>query len=368
MKIARSHSSLIEVPPWLVGGLFSGVGGIEMGFERAGFKVAWSNDVDPAASATFAKNFHHEHILKDVRKLTAKDVTPVDVLVGGFPCQAFSVAGYRKGFGDDRGNLFFEITRLIEEQEEEYGWKPKALFLENVKNFYTHDKGNTFKVVLEKLGELGYFVFHGVLNTSKITGIPQNRERIFMICFHEGDGDFKMTVSGGGSGEEKEQSGQLLFEVETKPMATEFFNSLPISKQDSPRKIKDFLEKKRVGEKYYYRADKYMYQELIENVKTSNTVYQWRRRYVRENKSNVCPTLTANMGTGGHNVPLVLDKHGIRKLTPRECFNLQGFPSDYQFPSSISDSQLYKQAGNSVTVAVIEKLARLMRGALDKGR
>lgn len=351
--------------PFLVGGLFSGVGGIELGFERAGFQLAWSNDVDRAAGETFNKNFQHEHILKDVHKLLAKDVRPVDVLVGGFPCQAFSVAGHRKGFGDTRGNLFFEITRLVEEQEQVYGNKPAGLFLENVKNFYTHDGGNTFKVVLEKLNQLGYFVFHGVFNTSTLTGIPQNRERIFMICFQEGRGDFQMKLSPEGllDGEGE----QLLLPSKGMPMVTEFMSSLPIDRCKKTQDIGRFLEKGKVDEKYYYRNNRYMYQELVKHIKARDTVYQWRRQYVRENKSNVCPTLTANMGTGGHNVPLIKDDHGFRKLTPRECFNFQGFPTSYKLPKNISDAQLYKQAGNSVTVAVIEKLARKMKVALEKG-
>jgi len=353
--------------PLLVGGVFSGVGGIELGFERAGFQLAWSNDVDRAAGGTFSQNFQHEHILKDVHKLVAKDVKPVDVLVGGFPCQAFSVAGYRKGFGDTRGNLFFEITRLVEEQEQVYGKKPSGLFLENVKNFYTHDGGNTFKVVLEKLNQLGYFVFHGVFNTSTLTGIPQNRERIFMICFYEGGGDFQMKLSGGESEKNRGDEEQLLLPHKGMPMVTEFMSNLPIVRCKKTHDIGKFLEKGKVDEKYYYRSDRYMYQELVKSIKARDTVYQWRRQYVRENKSNVCPTLTANMGTGGHNVPLIKDDYRFRKLTPRECFNFQGFPSKYKLPKNISDAQLYKQAGNSVTVAVIEKLARIMKIALEKG-
>jgi site-specific DNA-cytosine methylase len=134
---------------YTVGGLFSGVGGIELGFMNNGFEVLWSNDIDEASAVTFRKNFNHKHILQDIHTLKGKDLDPVDVLVGGFPCQAFSIAGYRKGFDDDRGNLFFEIIRLVNELKE----RPKVLFLENVKNFYTHDKGHTFKVVSRYIRE-----------------------------------------------------------------------------------------------------------------------------------------------------------------------------------------------------------------------
>ena len=120
-----------------------------------------------------------------------------------------------------------------------------------------------------------------------------------------------------------------------------------------------------IDEKYYYREDKYNFEELNEAMTKEYTVYQWRRVYVRENKKGVCHTLTANMGTGGHNVPLIRDKNGIRKLTPKECFNLQGFPKDFKFPENTANSHLYKQAGNSVTVALIQKCADVIFKTLE---
>ena len=327
--------------PYTVGGLFSGVGGIEQGFINNDFKVLWSNDIDEPSSKTFKQNFDHQHILQDIHTLKGKDLSPVDVLVGGFPCQAFSIAGYRKGFDDNRGNLFFEILRLVKELKE----KPKVLFLENVKNFYTHDHGNTFATVHKELEKNGYCVFHKVLNTSSITKVPQNRERTFIICFDEG-------------------AGAIL--DPSQKMTQKFIQIFPpkeIKKTDSIRK---YLEKKEVEERFFYGEEKYMYKELKETIKSKDTVYQWRRQYVRENKSNVCPTLTANMGTGGHNVPLIMNDDGrYRKLTPRECFNLQGFPKSYKLPNDIPVSQLYKQAGNSVTVRIIEVLAGLIKEAMN---
>lgn len=327
--------------PYTVGGLFSGVGGIEQGFINNDFKVLWSNDIDEPSSKTFKQNFDHEHILQDIHTLKGKDLSPVDVLVGGFPCQAFSIAGYRKGFDDNRGNLFFEILRLVNELKK----RPKVLFLENVKNFYTHDHGNTFETVYRELEKNGYCVFHKVLNTSSITKVPQNRERTFIICFDEG-------------------AGAIL--DPSQKMTQKFIQIFPpkdIKQTDSVRK---YLEKKEVDDRFFYGEEKYMYKELKETIKSKDTVYQWRRQYVRENKSNVCPTLTANMGTGGHNVPLIMNDDGrYRKLTPRECFNLQGFPKSYKLPNDIPVSQLYKQAGNSVTVRIIEVLAGLIKEAMD---
>ena len=327
--------------PYTVGGLFSGVGGIEQGFINNDFKVLWSNDIDEPSSKTFKQNFDHQHILQDIHTLKGKDLGPVDVLVGGFPCQAFSIAGYRKGFDDNRGNLFFEILRLVKELKK----RPKVLFLENVKNFYTHDHGNTFATVHKELEKNGYCVFHKVLNTSSITKVPQNRERTFIICFDEG-------------------AGAIL--DPSQKMTQKFIQIFPpkeIKKTDSIRK---YLEKKEVEDRFFYGEEKYMYKELKDTIKSKDTVYQWRRQYVRENKSNVCPTLTANMGTGGHNVPLIMNDDGrYRKLTPRECFNLQGFPKSYKLPNDIPVSQLYKQAGNSVTVRIIEVLAGLVKEAMD---
>jgi DNA (cytosine-5)-methyltransferase 1 len=325
---------------YTVGGLFSGVGGIEQGFINNGFEVLWSNDIDEPSSKTFKLNFNHRHILRDIHLLKGSELEPVDVLVGGFPCQAFSVAGYRKGFNDERGNLFFEIVRVIEELE----FKPRALLLENVKNFYTHDNKRTFRKVKEYLEDLGYYVFSKVLNTSDYTNIPQNRERTFIICFLEGS--------------------EAIFDPDQK--MTQRFNMIfPPRALNKTDHISKHLELKKVDDKFYYGPEKYMYKELVKAIKSRDTVYQWRRQYVRENKSNVCPTLTANMGTGGHNVPLIKDDYGFRKLTPRECFNLQGFPKEYKLPQDVGLSQLYKQAGNSVTVEMIGVLAKMIKEALD---
>ncbi len=322
-----------------VGGLFSGVGGIELGFEQSGYEILWANEFDKYANRTYKANFSHRLLTDDIYDLKGKELENVDVLVGGFPCQAFSLAGYREGFKDERGNLFFEITRLIEEMKQ----KPRVLLLENVKNFRTHDKGNTFQVVRTELEKLEYSVLPKVLNTSKYTAVPQNRERIFIICFRN----------------------ELDWEVMPTSASRKFDHTFPPEEVDKTDHFRDYLEKEPVDEKYYYRKDKYNYKELKKNMLSDDRIYQWRRKYVRENKSGVCPTLTANMGTGGHNVPLIKTKNGIRKLTPRECFNLQGFPKTFVLPEDMPNSQLYKQAGNSVTVALVKKLAENIKKAIS---
>ena len=149
----------------------------------------------------------------------------------------------------------------------------------------------------------------------------------------------------------------------TKPMVSEFKSLFPPEKSKNTTSFKEMMETT-VDEKFYYREDKYMYKDLVENIKSQDTFYQWRRIYVRENKKNICPTLTANMGTGGHNVPLILTDSGIRKLTPKECFRLQGFPESYKLPQDVSNTHLYKQAGNSVTVKLVEVLAKIIKECL----
>jgi DNA (cytosine-5)-methyltransferase 1 len=307
-------------------GLFAGVGGIELGFEKAGFEPVFANEIDEKASITYMANHKHKLITKDVNKLGAFEIPKIDVLAGGFPCQAFSVAGYRKGFKDPRGNVFWEIIRLLEDK------KPQVVFLENVKNLTSHDSGKTFRIIRESLAEIGYYIHFAVLNASEYGGVPQNRERIYVVGFRN-----------------KKSFNNFLFPG-------------PMKKKPN---LKDFIYfDKKVDDVYYYE-DRYMSKLLRKTITRSDTVYQWRRQYVRENKSNLCPTLTANMGTGGHNVPLIFTKYGIRKLTPRECFNLMGFPKNFRLPKELALGHLYKQAGNAVVVGVVERIAINILAALN---
>ena len=324
-----------------VGGLFSGVGGIELGFQRAGFEICWANEIDQYACMTYKTNYDHPLLEIDIKEIDPKDLSPVDVLVAGFPCQSFSIAGHRKGFNDDRGNLFFEIVRIIKGLK----IKPKVLFFENVKNFYTHDERRTFKKVHDLLyEELGYSVFHDVLNAADYTTLPQSRERTFIICFQ------------GEKGWEFE---------ETRSSISNLFNSkFPPDKIEEADSFRKYLEEE-INERYFYNSDKYNYKELKKAIVSDSSVYQWRRVYVRENKRGICPTLTANMGQGGHNVPIIKVGDRIRKLTPKECFNLQGFDKDFKLPQH-SDSRLYRQAGNSVCVPLITKLALLIKQSLEE--
>lgn len=301
-----------------VASLFAGIGGICYAFKQSGCDVIWANEIDKDACKTYRYNFGASYLVEgDIKRISAETIPDIDILNGGFPCQAFSIAGYRKGFEDERGNLFFEIARILEEK------KPKVVLLENVKNLESHDDGKTFQVIKSELERLGYHVHHKVLNTMAYGNIPQNRERIYIVGF----------------------------------LSKEAYNAFKFPEQiELTKTIADIIDINEIKEdKYYYSESRY-YPILKETMKKQNTIYQWRRVYCRENKSGVCPTLTANMGTGGHNVPLILDNYGIRKLTPEECVAFQGFPSEFKFPNEIPNSAKYKQAGNSVSVPVVKRI------------
>ncbi|MCA0131145.1 DNA (cytosine-5-)-methyltransferase [Winogradskyella alexanderae] len=313
-----------------VGSLYAGVGGICMGFKNNGFSLSWANEYDKNACKTYRSNFNHRLIEGDVMQLDISSLDKVDVLTAGFPCQPFSVAGYRQGFDDKRGNHFFKILDFAD------AMRPKVLFLENVKNLVGHDKGRTFKIIKELIEKRNYTFDAKVLNTKDYGNVPHNRERIFIIAFDK----------------------------DLDPRFFEEFKFKFPEKEDLTKTIQDVVTNEKVDDRYYYGEDKYMYPMLKEAMRRDDTVYQFRRQYVRENKSNVCPTLTANMGTGGHNVPLVKTPYGFRKLTPRECFRFQGFDNSYILPE-IAISHLYKQAGNSVSVPVISRLASAIMKVLN---
>ncbi|BAP01237.1 type II restriction modification system cytosine-5 DNA methyltransferase [Mycoplasmopsis californica HAZ160_1] len=311
-----------------IASLFAGVGGIDLGFELTGkFKTVWANEYDKNARITFRKNFDAVLNEQDIRSVDTREVPDVDVLISGFPCTSFSVAGYRKGFEDEKsGDLFFETLRFIVAK------KPKVIFLENVKNLVSHDKGKTFQIIKDALEENGYKIKYQVLNAKDYGNIPQNRERIYIVGFRS---------------EKAYHNFEFPFPIKL------------------TKTIKDMFENNVSDEIFYYTEDKNaFYKVLKEEMNKIDTIYQWRRKYVRENKSNVCPTLTANMGTGGHNVPLIKTKQGIRKLTPRECFNFQGYPANFKLPK-LANSHLYKQAGNSVVVPVINRIAENILKALE---
>ena len=294
--------------------LFAGTGAFSLAFENV--DVVFANDMVDHSKKSYDANFNHKLTLKDLNDIKVEEIPSHDILTGGFPCQPFSIAGHQEGFKDERSNVFWKILSIIEHHQ------PKCVILENVKNLLSHDNHKTFEIIKSNLEKKGYHVCYKVLNTAEITGIPQHRERIYIVC------------------------------MKSKQVFDQFDLNFPSIQK---KKISEFLEDI-VPSKYYY-TDKSSTWDLVKaNVIKKDTVYQYRRVYVRENKSSECPTLTANMGSGGHNVPIILDEKGIRKLTPRECFNLQGFPPSYILPA-LSDCNLYKLAGNAVSVPVVKLIA-----------
>lgn len=300
--------------------LFAGTGAFSYAFHLTNkVKTVFANDLLESSQEIYNLNNDIELTKQDLIDIDIATIPKANILTAGFPCQPFSIAGKQQGFEDERSNVFWKILTIIKTNE------PDIIILENVKNLQSHDKGNTFKIIIDNLKNLNYHIKFSILNTCKITNVPQNRERIYIIGFKDIN------------------------------IYNKFSLDFPIIKN---KPIVDFLETD-INDKYYYKDNLKIYEELKTNIVkhiSTNTIYQYRRYYVRENKNSVCPTLTANMGTGGHNVPLIMDDKGIRKLTPRECFNLQGFPLEYKLPN-MSSSKLYSLAGNAVSVPVIQLIA-----------
>jgi DNA (cytosine-5)-methyltransferase 1 len=277
------------------GCLFAAIGGFCRAFQEAGAAVTWANEKDRYAKQTFTLNFPDVRFIhKPIEELSVEvdALEPVDILTAGFPCQPFSVAGEKRGFKDERGSLFLHITRLIREFGRE---KPKVLLLENVKHFRAHDGGRTFARVQAEIQRAGYWFSEKnakVLNTATHTEIPQNRERIFMVALsanHFPANNFR------------------------------FPDLLP---PGQARPVREFLDlRKKAPDRLYFKPGDRYYPHFREAVDKGDpkAVYQLRRNYVRENKSGQCFTLMANMGDGGHNIPVIVDRWGIRKITPVEC-------------------------------------------------
>lgn len=300
--------------------LFSGIGGIDIGFQQAGFDIVWANEFDKDAAATYRHNFGNKHLVeKDIRKVDATEIPDFDVLVEGFPCQPFSIMGFRKGFNDPRGNLFFEIARIAEAK------RPKVVFLENVVNLLEHDDGKSFLTVYNALAPEGYAFRYKVMDAIEYSNIPQYRTRIYIVAFQN-----------------EEACARFVFP----------------EKIELNTKLNDYIVRaQKHDESYYYNSSSFYYENLKKIVTDKNALYKIYDSGVSQKALYVCPTLTANMGTYPDRVPIVLDDFGIRKITPYECLALQGFPKDYRFPK-IPMSSAYKQCGNSVVVPVIYRIAK----------
>ena len=306
--------------------LFSGIGGIDLGFLQAGFDVAWANEMDAAACKTYRHNFKHLNLVEgDIKKIPANEIPDFDVLTAGFPCQPFSIAGLQKGFKDRDGNLFFEITRIIDTK------RPKVVFLENVPNLIEHDDGKTFLVIYNGLAQFGYAVYYRVLASNDYGNLPQIRKRIYIVAVRE---------------DIAERVYQYPEPIELTLKSDDIIN----------RSV-------RQHDIYYYTEGK-MYDRLIAHMKDRKAIYRITDTEVRWTKNQMCPTLTANMGTHKDRVHVVWDNYGVRKMTLREGLDFQGFPKDFYFPKTITIEDAYKQIGNTVSVPVIRRLAESIKNIL----
>lgn len=299
--------------------LFSGIGGIDLGFIQAGFDVIWANEFDKDAATTYRANFGNAYLVqKDIKTISAEAIPDFDVLVAGFPCQPFSSAGNQKGFDDPRGNLFFEIARIVEVK------RPQVIFLENVSNLLQHDDGKTFLTIYNALVPFGYAFKYRVMDSFDYGNVPQHRKRIFIVVFLD-----------------YEKCEKFEFPDKIKPVVQ--LNDILV------RNVKH-------DNSYYYNESSVYYADLKRIVTDKKALYKIYDSGVSRKAHYVCPTLTANMGTYPDRVPIILDDYGIRKITPYECLALQGFPKDYRFPK-IPMASAYKQCGNSVVVPVIRRIA-----------
>jgi DNA (cytosine-5)-methyltransferase 1 len=319
------------------GGFFAGIGGFCVGFEDLGFKTNWALDWSEDARNTYTHNFPLvNYLLSDITKVKAKNLEPVDVLHAGFPCQSFSGAGLKMGFEDPRGQLFFEIPRLLKE------WgvaRPKVVVLENSPFLKIGGAGTWFKTVITEIQRAGYWFNDRncfELDAREHGGLPQRRKRLFMVAVRNDVFDF---------------NGIRLDKV------------IPATSKT----LEEIVIREDVGDHYYLPSENRYNKMISKQVMDDDPyqLYQLRKYFVRVPESGVCPTLTANMGQGGHNVPFLFHKQRIRKLTEMECLGLQGFPIGFEFPMDLPTSRRYVLVGNAVSPAVSKVIAERVKEFLQ---
>lgn len=329
------------------GALFSGIGGFCLGFEQADIKTVWAVENNSMAAKTYARNIkdvrliQHDDELASVTNVSVKadDLDPVDVLHAGFPCQSFSQAGERKGFDDPRGQLFYEVIRIIEEFGDK---KPSVLVLENSPHLRHGEGGSWFLELTKAIKKAGYWFRDSncaELDPYVLTSLPQKRNRLFMVAFSIDH--FK--------------NGKIDF---------------PNEKYEGKKNLADYIDfTGSIEDDSYYLPEENRYHKMISNeVEDKSCIYQLRKFLVRVKEPGVCPTLTANMGLGGHNVPFIHDAKGLRKLTEYECLKLQGFPKNFVFPQEVPRAKRYVQVGNSIAVPVAALLANAVKEKIERDR
>lgn len=308
--------------------LFAGIGGFRIALESLGAKCVYSNEWDLPAQKVYASNFG-DVPEGDITKVDENSIPEHDILCAGFPCQAFSISGKQRGFEDSRGTLFFDVARIVKAK------KPKIVFMENVKNFASHDNGRTLSVVKATMEELGYTFYYKVLNAVNY-GVPQKRERIYMVCFRN---DLKVDSF------EYPKPFKLTRHVEDFLLDEEYVKNLYVDRPDT----------------YYNGTEDNQYSDKSIRLGIINKGGQGERIY---STKGIAITLSAYGGgvfakTGGY---LVNGKP--RKLHPRECARIMGYPDTYKIAQS--DNQAYKQFGNSVVIDVLQLIAKEIGQAIEK--
>lgn len=297
--------------------MFAGIGGIDLGFKQAGCEIVWANEIDKYACKTYRLNFGEKYLIEgDIKDVPSKDIPDFDILAAGFPCQAFSSVGLLQGFDDPRGNLFFEVIRVVKDI------KPRVVFLENVANLLKHDDGNTFRVIRQMLENLGYTVLFQVMNAKEFGNLPQQRNRIYIVAF-------------------KSRESAMHFKYPER---------IPLT-----RTAFDLYDKEKKADKYYMDGHR-MWNRMMEYMTERDRVYRFTDWGLSRSRSGICPTLLAAMGSRFERIPFFYDDYSVRLMTPRECARMQGFPEEYILPET-NEKQVYKQIGNSVAVPVVFRIA-----------
>ena len=310
--------------------LFSGIGGLDKGFEEEGYQIIWANDFDSFAVQTYKANFNNEIICDDINNIPLDNIPDFDVLIGGFPCQPFSLMGAQKGFEETRGTLFFKIAEIIKDKIDK-NKKPRVIVLENVRALKTHNKGNTYKTIYNILtNELGYKVFFNILNTADY-GIPQTRNRAYIVCFANPKADFQYP--------KKQELKITMPELLEKTVDNKYYLTNKIKKTILSDGKGGFVAKSEI------------------NLKVARPLCATMAKMHRACQDNY----VSDSGVKIADIQNV-DEERIRRLTPRECARLQGF--DDSFKIVVSDSQAHKQFGNAVTVSVSKAVAKSVKDSL----
>ncbi len=298
--------------------LFCGIGGIDLAFEKAGHEIVWANDNNKFACMTYRHNFPNTTLIEaDIRSVDKSSIPDCDIVTAGFPCQPFSVCGKKKGFNDERGNLFFEVGKVIDAKQ------PQIVFLENVANLTEHDNGKTFNVIYNELAGRGYYIRYIIADACDY-GIPQHRTRTYILAFKD-------------------------------KAACDSFR-FP-DKAQLEKKITDIINTSvRVDDRYYYSPDEPKYARLQKAITDRKQLYRFSDWGIQSSKEGIAFTLKANMGTYPNRVPIIKDSFGIRSITPNECLALQCFPTTFTFPDTVLESEQYRQAGNTVCATLILQL------------